>query len=116
MIGYRVVSHSRVVALVLAGDELAPLDIQGLYPHVLARVSWDEALLGEAFDIDQLIAARHGRQPAANEAPGIHREARAEIGVVTCCASPALAGQRGGCRRAYVGALEGLGPQGAGCC
>jgi hypothetical protein len=73
VIGYCAVADNRVVALVLAGDELALLDIQGLYPYVLARVSWEEALLGEAFDVDRLIEERRGAanySPAANNRPG----------------------------------------------
>lgn len=73
VIGYCAVADNRVVALVLAGDELALLDIQGLYPYVLARVSWEEALLGEAFDVDRLIEERRGaanHSPAANNRPG----------------------------------------------
>jgi len=69
VIGYRAVSDNRIVALVLVDDELALLDIDGLYPNVLARVSWDEALLGEALDVDRLIKARRGaanHRPAAN--------------------------------------------------
>ena len=71
LLGYTPVTDNSFVALARAGDELALLYIEGCYTRLAARISWEDAIGGEPFDVDRLLqtvqrsAANHS--PAANE-------------------------------------------------
>lgn len=76
LIGYHPVTDNSFVALARAGEEFALLFVEGCYARLAARITWDEAIAGKPFNVDELLvmmersAANHG--PAANtgaEAP-----------------------------------------------
>lgn len=77
VIGYHVMADASIVALVQEGNDLALVHIDGLYPYLIARVSWDEALTSGCFDVDALLEAQGAANtgPSANEAH-VHPEVR----------------------------------------
>jgi len=112
VLGYHMLADNCFIALVHEGDDLALVLIQGLYPYLLARVSWEEAIHGETFDVDALMnarnAANHG--PSANEAPGLQdapKPAYTSVAVsrtadVAEHVAPAIAGSRPSCPPGYT--------------
>lgn len=72
LIGYYPVTDNRFVALVRDGDAFALLDVEGCYPRLFVRISWDQALSGEPFNVDELLAA--ARRGAANHGPAANEE------------------------------------------
>ena len=75
LIGYHPVTDKSFVALARVGEEFALLLVEGLYVRLAAKVTWNEAIAGNPFNVDELLVmmergvANHG--PAAN--------ARAEV-------------------------------------
>jgi hypothetical protein len=77
VLGYHALTENCFIALVHEKHDLALVLIEGIYAYLLARVSWDDAIHGEAFDVDALMdtrsAAHHGS--SASEAD-VREEAR----------------------------------------
>ena len=70
LIGYHPVTDKSFVALARVGEEFALLLVEGLYVRLAAKVTWNEAIAGNPFNVDELLlmmergVANHG--PAAN--------------------------------------------------
>lgn len=83
LIGYHPVTDNSFVALARAGEEFALLFVEGCYARLAARITWDEAIAGKPFNVDELLvmmersAANHG--PAANAGAEVSPAAGAEV-------------------------------------
>ena len=66
LIGYHPITDNTFVALIRAedaDDALLLCYVDGVYPSHVVKVSWDQALYGEPFDVDELL---HGGSEPAN--------------------------------------------------
>jgi hypothetical protein len=111
LIGYHPVTDNTFVALVRAEDERRPLAVlrgRGLpVPHVV-KVSWERALSGEPFNVDELLSA--GRKRARERWPRGNNEAFTETAAQDRPAAPGPEARAPGVSKARASCPPGCTP------
>lgn len=100
LIGYHPVTDNSFVALVRAEDELALCYVEGMSMCLAVKVSWERALSGEPFNVDELLRTASG---PVNHGPANHGPAANDMLTVPVnppgpqVSTPGVSGARASC-------------------